>query len=375
MRRILHVGLLGVLLVASAGVVFVAARALTRVRTSIAELVVDPAADPAAEPPPTPPGMRWIPPGEFLMGTSGPAAPSNERPAHRVRLTGFWIDEHEVTNDEFALFVERTGYVTVAERKPAWEDLRKQLPPDTTKPADDVLVPGALVFTPPQERVPLDDASRWWSWVPGASWRHPEGPRSSIDGKGNHPVVQVAWDDAAAYAKWANKRLPTEAEWEYAARGGLDSKRFVWGDQPPTESDRLANIWQGEFPSRNTAADGYERTAPVKSFPPNGYGLHDMAGNVWEWCSDWYDADSYRKDARRAVSINPRGPDASFDPDEPYAQKRVTRGGSFLCHVDYCESYRPAARRGTAFDTGLAHLGFRCALSDPRASTGANPPP
>lgn len=308
-------------------------------------------------------GMVWIPGGEFVVGSD--AGPATERPAHRVRLDGFWIDEHEVTNAQFRAFVEAAGYVTTAERKPEWEELQKTLPPGTPKPPDDRLVPGSMVFTPPAGPVPLTDAAAWWRYVPGASWRHPEGPGSTTDGRDDHPVVHVSWDDAAAYARWAGKRLPTEAEWEVAARGGLDRKRFTWGDDPPADGAKLANIWQGDFPHRNRTLDGYDRTAPVKSYPPNGYGLYDTAGNVWEWCADWYRADEYARRAGREPLVNPAGPADSWDPADPHAPKRVTRGGSFLCHVSYCESYRPAARRGTAPDTGMSHLGFRCAASRP----------
>ncbi len=298
------------------------------------------------------------------MGTSGDTFHRNEQPAHTVRVSAFFLDEHEVTNAEFQAFVAATTYVTTAERKPDWDEMKKQLPPDTPKPADGQLVPGSLVFTPPTEKMPTDDAARWWKWVPGASWRHPEGPGSSLERRSNHPVVHVSWEDASAYARWVGKRLPTEAEWEYAARGGLIHKRFIWGDKAPTDAaGGMANIWQGDFPHRNTKADGWERTAPVKSYPPNGYGLFDMAGNVWEWCSDWYRADAYV--GLKGVTINPRGPDDFWDPGEPLVPKRVTRGGSFLCHVTYCESYRPAARRGTATDTGMSHLGFRCAKDAP----------
>jgi formylglycine-generating enzyme required for sulfatase activity len=307
--------------------------------------------------------MVWIPGGEFMMGTDSEMSFPNERPAHRVRMDGFWMDDHEVTNAEFQQFVAATGYVTTAERKPEWEELQKQLPPDTPKPDDSLLVPGALVFTPTSGPVSLRDVSAWWRWVPGTSWRHPEGPGSSIAGREHHPVVQVSWYDATAYAQWAGKRLPTEAEWEFAARGGLAGKRFVWGDEPPTDTNVFANIWQGDFPYRNIKQDGFERTAPVKSFAPNGYGLYDMAGNVWEWTSDWYRADMHQQEADTGLCENPTGPQASFDPIEPYAPKRVTKGGSFLCHMTYCESYRPSARRGTAPDTGMSHLGFRCVTS------------
>ena len=309
-----------------------------------------------------PEGMVLVPAGEFEMGTAGETANKNEQPVHRVKLAAFYMDETEVTNAQFRIFVDATKYVTTAEKKPDWEEMKKQLPPDTKKPPDDQLVPGSLVFSPPEKPVPTDDVSRWWKWVPGACWKHPEGPNSNLEGKDDHPVVHVSWDDATAYAKWAGKRLPTEAEWEYAARGGLAGKRFVWGDEAPTDSDgKKANIWQGSFPNKNTKVDGWERTAPVKTYPANGYGLFDMAGNVWEWCSDWYRADAY--EGRQGVADNPQGPKTFWDPREPLVPKRVTRGGSFLCHVTYCESYRPAARRGTAADTGMSHLGFRCVIS------------
>jgi formylglycine-generating enzyme len=313
-------------------------------------------------PPLPPPSMVLIPGGEFEMGTAGDTPRRNEQPAHRVRLAAFYIDVTEVTNAHFRKFVDHTGYVTTAERAPNWEEMRKQLPPGTPRPHDDRLVPGSMVFTPPNTPVSTDDAAQWWRWIPGACWKHPDGPGSMIDGKDDHPVVQLSWDDANAYAKWAGKRLPTEAEWEYAARGGLAGRRFVWGDDAPTDTDGTkANIWQGDFPHRNTKADGWDRTAPVRSYPANGYGLHDMAGNVWEWCSDWYRADAYV--GRTATAENPAGPDATWDPSDPLAPKRVTRGGSFLCHVTYCESYRPAARRGTDVDTGMSHVGFRCVIS------------
>lgn len=313
-------------------------------------------------PPPgeTPPGMKWTGGGEFTMGSD--SGPSTERPSHRVRVDGFWIDETEVTNSQFREFVVKTRYVTTAEKKPDWEEMKKYVPPGTPKPPDEVLVPGSLVFRSPGKPVPLDDRiPQWWHFVPGADWRHPEGPESSIKGKDDHPVVHVSWDDAAAYAKWAGKRLPTEAEWEFAARGGKEKQRFIWGNDPPKDDSKLANIWQGEFPTNNTKKDGYERTAPVKSYPPNGYGLYDMAGNVWEWCSDWYRVDEYER--RGKLTENPKGPEKCWDPRDPWSLLRVTRGGSFLCHVTYCESYRPAARRGTAADTGLSHLGFRCVRS------------
>ncbi|WP_262385929.1 formylglycine-generating enzyme family protein [Hymenobacter sp. BT491] len=304
--------------------------------------------------------MVRIPAGEFLMGTDAENSFANERPAHLVRVAAFWMDEHEVTNAEFARFVAATGYVTAAEQPVDWEQLRAQLPPGTPRPGPEALAPGALVFTPPAQAVSLDDVAAWWRWVPGASWRHPEGPASTLRGRAQHPVVQVSWTDAAAYARWAGKRLPTEAEWEYAARGGLAGKRFAWGNTPPDDRHPQANIWQGDFPYRNTRTDGFAGTAPVKSFAPNGYGLYDMAGNVWEWCADWYRADTHVTLARLGSCENPHGPQASLDPDEPATPKRVTKGGSFLCHVSYCESYRPSARRGSDPAAGLSHVGFRC---------------
>jgi formylglycine-generating enzyme required for sulfatase activity len=211
--------------------------------------------------------------------------------------------------------------------------------------------------------VDLSDYSQWWHWTPGANWRHPEGPESRIEGRADHPVVQVSWDDANAYARWAGKRLPTEAEWEFAARGGLDGKPYVWGDDRPSDARPAANIWQGEFPHRNTVGDGFTRTSPVGSFPPNGFGLYDMAGNVWEWCADWYQRDLYRQRARGEIIVDPAGPERSSDPARPFTPQRVQRGGSFLCNDDYCSRYRPSARHGCSPDTGMSHVGFRCVMT------------
>jgi sulfatase modifying factor 1 len=313
------------------------------------------------------PGMAWIPGGTFLMGTSDKESFPNERPAHLVQVQGFWMDEHDVTNAEFSKFVEATGYVTTAERKIDWEDLKKELPPETRKPDDNALAPGALVFTPTTGPVLLNDLSAWWRWVRGANWRHPEGPESSIQGRENHPVVQVSWSDALAYAQWAGKRLPTEADWEFAARGGLESKRYVWGDEFKPDGKFMANTYQGPFPVKDSGEDGFAGTSPVGSFPPNGYGLYDMAGNVWQWCSDWYRVDSHTAAASKNVCRDPGGPAESYDPADPYSTKRVVKGGSFLCNPSYCESYRPSARRGTSPDTGSSHTGFRCVISGENA--------
>jgi formylglycine-generating enzyme len=317
-------------------------------------------------PKPWPSGMVWIPGGEFEMGGVGKEARKDEFPVHRVRVDGFWMDQTEVTNGEFRKFVEATGYVTTAEKKPEWAELKKQLPEGTPKPNDSALVPGAMIFRPTSGPVPLDKPAQWWMWMPGASWKHPLGPRSSVGtDHENYPVVNVSWYDALAYCKWSGKRLPTEAEWERAARGGEERKRFIWGNDPPSDKNIKANLWQGGFPYEKNPVDGHLLSAPVKSFPPNRYGLYDMIGNVWEWCADWYRSDYYKTVAGQgSVVVNPKGPQSSLDPVEPHMPKRVNRGGSFLCNSYYCDSYRPSARMKTAPDTGQIHLGFRTVSGD-----------
>lgn len=305
-------------------------------------------------------GMVLIPGGTFMMGADNEQARPDEYPKHKVSLDPFWMDATEVTNAQFREFVEATGYLTTAERKPDWEELKKQLPPGTPRPPEELLLASSLVFTSLDDKVQLNDAGLWWSWVRGADWRHPQGPNSNIEDKDNFPVVHVSWDDALAYAQWAGKRLPTEAEWEWAARGSLENKTYPWGNEHIEAGKAKANSWQGRFPYTNTLKDGYYDAAPVKSFPANGYGLYDMAGNVWEWCADWYRHDYYKSLAGKEEVKNPKGPENSLDPEEPLIPKRVQRGGSFLCHDSYCSSYRVSARMKASQDTGLSHTGFRC---------------
>ncbi|WPU92409.1 formylglycine-generating enzyme family protein [Mucilaginibacter sabulilitoris] len=305
-------------------------------------------------------GMVWIKNGTFMMGGDNKQAANDEYPKHKVMVTGFWIDATEVTNAEFARFVKATGYVTTAEKKPDWNELKKQLPPGTAKPDDKLLVPASLVFSSPKQAVDLNDYGQWWSWQTGANWRHPHGPGSNILGKENYPVVQVSWYDAQAYCKWAGKRLPTEAEWEWAARGGLTNNIYPWGNEPVDSGKPKANTWQGSFPYKNLLTDKFYFAAPIKSFKANGYGLYDMAGNVWEWCNDLYNDKYYASINKPAGVADPQGPAKSFDPEEPYATKRVIRGGSFLCNDSYCSGYRVARRMKSTEDSGMEHLGFRC---------------
>lgn len=305
----------------------------------------------ASKPPPgpAPEEMVWVPGGEFWMGADDfPDA----QPWHRVFVNGFWLDKTEVTNEQFEKFVKATEYVTIAERRPRPEDF-PGAPPEN-------LVAGSVVFSPPDHPVKLNNHFQWWDYVKGANWRHPEGPQSSIKDRKNYPVVHIAYDDAQAYAKWAGKRLPTEAEFEFAQRGGLDRKPYAWGDVFMPGGKHMANTFQGHFPDKNTKEDGYDHAAPVASFPPNGYGLYDMAGNVWEWTSDWYRHDYYRTLAAEGpLARNPQGPADSFDPSEPSVNKRVHKGGSFLCTDQYCARYISGGRGKGDPDTGTNHVGFR----------------
>ena len=311
---------------------------------------------------PAPAGMVWIPGGEFSMGAQDPPdmhdpvgmqATTDSRPVHRVYVDGFYMDATEVTNEQFAAFVKATRYVTVAERTPRAEDF-PGAPPEK-------LVAGSVLFSPPGRPVPLTDHFQWWTYVAGATWRHPLGPKSSIDGKARYPVLHVAYEDALAYAQWAGKRLPTEAEWEFAARGGLSGKIFPWGDDFRKDGHWMANSHQGDFPNHDSGADTFTGIAPIAQFPPNGYGLHDVGGNVWEWVSDWYRADYYAQlAATGAVARNPQGPAESYDPGAPGEKKRVHRGGSFLCTDQYCSRYMVGTRGSGEIGTGTNHLGFRC---------------
>ena len=319
-----------------------------------------------------PPRMVWIPGGEFVMGSTDQFSKPNERPAHKVRVHGFWIDRTPVTNAEFAAFVAATGYITTAERSPEWDTLKAQLPSGTPSPPDTELVPGAMVFVGTTHPVDLSDYTQWWALVPGTNWRHPQGPNGSIVDKDDYPVVQVSYEDALAYARWVGKRLPTEAEWEFAARGGLQRATYAWGNEFAPQGQKMANVWDGSaqpFPvvdSMNAAEHG---VTPVCSFPPNGYGLCDVTGNVWQWVSDWYRADAFTLESQGPEPTDPRGPRESYDPDDPgvpeNAPKRVIRGGSFLCSREYCVSYRPSARRGADPYTSMSHIGFRL-VSDNR---------
>jgi len=310
-------------------------------------------ADTSIAPGEAPPGMVWIPGGRFLMGSESPHALPNERPVHTVVVDGFFMDRDVVTNAEFAAFVKATRYVTVAERAPDVAALMAQLPPGTASPPNEQLAPGSLVFAPTEHPVDLRDVAQWWHWQAGADWRHPEGPESAIVGKESHPVVQVSWDDAVAFATWAGKRLPTEAEWELAARGGAEQQEHAWGDAAYDPTQPQAHIYDGAFPTHAAS------TKPVGSYPPNAYGLRDMSGNVWQWTLDWFHPDTYFADHARGVMHNPSGASAGVEP----GPTRVMRGGSFLCSDSYCRGYRVSARSSGAPDTGGPHIGFRTVMT------------
>ncbi len=307
-----------------------------------------------------PKGMVFIPGGIFSMGAPDPVGISNGgketmkdcRPIHRVKLNAFYMDEHEVTNADFAAFVKAIGYITIAEQKPTAAEFPGAKPED--------LLAGSVVFTAPSTEVPLKNHFEWWSYIPQTNWRHPLGPKSDIKNKENDPVVHIAWEDAVAYAKWAGKRLPTEAEWEYAGRGGLTGNMYAWGNRFRPDGKFMANSFQGHFPNADSQEDGFGGIAPIKKFPPNSYGLYDMAGNVWEWCADWYRPDYFEKLNQAGVALNPSGPSDSFDPSEPGIAKKVQRGGSFLCTDQYCTRYMMGTRGKGDWRTGTNHLGFRC---------------
>ena len=299
--------------------------------------------------------MVFIPGGTFRMGSNHHYP--EEAPSHRVSVDSFWIDRTPVTNRQFKAFVKATGHVTTAQVPPAPEDYPGALP--------HMIYAGSLVFMPPRHVSDPRDWSQWWTFLKGADWRHPYGPKSNINVLDNHPVVHVSFADAAAYAKWAGKDLPTEAEWEFAARGGREGEEFAWGNALAPGGKHMANTWQGRFPTENLNEDGYERTSPVTAFPPNGYGVHDMIGNVWEWTSDWWSRE-HEADAPKACCIpqNPRGgrEDASYDACQPAIRipRKVLKGGSHLCAPNYCRRYRPAARHAEPIDTSTSHVGFRC---------------
>ncbi len=310
----------------------------------------------------TPKGMVWIPGGNFLQGAvpQDKMAMGHERPVNKVAVDGFFMDITEVTNADFKKFVDETKYVTVAEREIDWEEMKKQLPEGTPKPHDSIMQPGSLTFKKSKNPVPnLYDFSQWWRWTIDANWKQPNGPGSTIKGKNSYPVVHIAYEDAVAYCEWAGRRLPTEAEWEWAARGNTPNTIYFWGDDLSVLS-QMGNTWGGEFPVTNTQVDGFEGRAPVKTFPPNGHGLYDMASNVWEWTSDWYNTNYYREMASdKSAVMNPKGAKTPFNERDSYAKEKVMKGGSFLCSESYCASYRISARMATSLDSSLEHLGFR----------------
>jgi sulfatase modifying factor 1 len=315
-----------------------------------------------------PEGMVWIPGGEFSMGGVNPVGlpdggylgMDDARPVHRVQVKGFWMDVTEVTNEQFAAFVTATGYKTVAEHKPTQEEFPGA--------PEENLVAGSVIFTPPAHAVRLNNSYQWWNYVPGASWRHPAGPGSSTEGREKYPVVHIAWEDAVAYAKWAGKRLPTEAEWEFAARGGMAGQLYAWGNQFRPDGQWMANVFQGTFPVQDEGADGFIGIAPVRQFASNAYGLYDIGGNVWEWCQDWYRHDYYTTLASQGLAVNPPGPEQPFDPAEPREKKKVHRGGSFLCTDQYCTRYMVGTRGKGEWRSASDHVGFRCVKDVPEAS-------
>ena len=306
-------------------------------------------------------GMVWIEGGVFQMGASenDNMALIHEKPNHTVKVNGFYMDETEVTNKQFTEFIKATGYITTAERPIDWDIIKMQLPPGTQRPHDSILMPGSLLFKKTTESVPnLYDFSQWWKWSIGANWKEPEGKGSNIVGKENYPVVHVSYEDAIAYCNWSGKRLPTEAEWEYAARGGKKNKIYFWGNLS-NSLHQYVNSWEGEFPVENIIKDGFEKSAPVKSFPPNDYGLYEISGNVWEWTSDWYNVNYYAKCEKKDITDNPIGANKAYNPNNPYIDEKIIRGGSFLCNASYCASYRVSSRMATDPNTSLEHLGFR----------------
>ncbi len=319
-------------------------------RNSKSAMMVNRAPAPSA----APENMVWIPGGTFQMGCADCDMP-DALPLHPVTVDGFWMDATPMTNAEFEKFVKATGYLTIAERPLNPRDFPAADPKN--------LIPGSAVFTPPTEDVPLDDITRWWRYVPDACWKRPEGANSTIKGREDHPVVHIAWDDAVAYTTWAGKRLPTEAEFEFAARGGLANNHYAWGNDLKPQGKWATNIWQGRFPSKNTTDDGYIGTSPVKAFPPNLFGLYDVGGNVWQWCADWYRPDYYAQLAAQGVAVNPQGPAESYDPHEPGAKKRVQKSGSFLCSDEYCSRYLVGSRGRGATDSGSSNVSFRCVKS------------
>ena len=313
----------------------------------------------------TPEGMIWVEGKTFLQGakSSDMYAMPREKPAHEVTVDGFFIDATEVTNKQFKTFVDATGYLTIAERKINWDELKKQLPEGTPKPHDSILQPGSLIFNKNIKAVVnMNNYQQWWTWKIGANWQHPEGPNSSIEGKSNHPVVHIAYEDAIAYCKWANRRLPTEAEWESAAQGNNNSTIFTWGNNLESLNENT-NTWQGDFPVKNESIDGFELVAEVASYPPNSIGLYDMLGNVWEITSDFFNVNYYKKLDLSKKIINPTGAKKWFNPANPYQEERVMKGGSFLCHASYCASFRISAKMGVSIDSGSDHVGFRTVVS------------